>query len=412
MKLDTPEFKALFTPELQQLAQIFEKYKHELRIAGGAVRDLLMNQQPKDIDFASTATPEEMKDIFNKEGIRMINTRGESHGTITARLNDKENFEVTTLRIDVITDGRHAEVQFTKDWELDANRRDLTINSLFLGLDGTVYDYFNGIEDLKMRRVAFVGDPVTRIREDYLRILRYFRFYGRISTEPDKHELTTLLAIKENIAGLKGISGERIWMELKKILNGNFAKYLIPRMLEAEIASHIGLPDIVNVDKFVSVCDKSTNLSPNAITLLAALLKDEEQMMHLHNRLKFSAYERDLGLFLVVHRDDKPHKIPLRPYQLIQIHSKATFKHVHEWICEVLKYRGDIDLLEEFQNTQLPKFPVNGNMLKDAGVKSGKQYSLLLKTLKDQWAESNFSLSKDELMSNLETVLKQLDIKT
>lgn len=138
-------------------------------------RDLLMNITPTDIDFATTATPKEMIEMFTKENVRMINANGEKHGTVTPRINDEENFEVTTLRIDVRTDGRHAEVEFTTDWLLDANRRDLTINSMFLGFDGKVYDYFFGYEDLKNRRVVFVGEPANRIQEDYLRILRYFR---------------------------------------------------------------------------------------------------------------------------------------------------------------------------------------------------------------------------------------------
>lgn len=138
--------------------------------------DLLLENIPTDIDFATTATPTQMKEMFTKENVRMINNNGEKHGTITPRINDKENFEITTLRIDVVTDGRRAEVQFTTDWQLDAYRRDLTINSMFLGFDGTVYDYFNGYEDLMNRRVRFVGDPNKRIQEDYLRILRYFRF--------------------------------------------------------------------------------------------------------------------------------------------------------------------------------------------------------------------------------------------
>lgn len=173
MKLDCPEFHSVFTPELQTLQGLFKKYNYELRIAGGAVRDILMGKQPKDLDFATDATPQQMKDMFTKEEIRMINEKGEKHGTITARINDKENFEITTLRIDVLTDGRHAQVEYTKDWKLDANRRDLTINSMFLGLDGTLYDYFYGYEDLKKKLVVFVGDASLRIREDYLRILRY-----------------------------------------------------------------------------------------------------------------------------------------------------------------------------------------------------------------------------------------------
>lgn len=173
MELDCPEFHSVFTPELQTLANLFKKYNYELRIAGGAVRDILMSKQPKDLDFATDATPQQMKEMFRKEEIRMINEKGEKHGTITARINDKENFEITTLRIDVLTNGRHAQVEFTKDWKLDANRRDLTINSMFLDLDGKLYDYFYGYDDLQRKRVVFVGDADTRIREDYLRILRY-----------------------------------------------------------------------------------------------------------------------------------------------------------------------------------------------------------------------------------------------
>lgn len=179
-KLDSPEFRSVFTPELQTLVNLFKKYNYELRIAGGAVRDILMGKHPKDLDFATDATPEQMKEMFEKEEIRMINVKGEKHGTVTARINDKENFEVTTLRIDIVTDGRHADVEFTKDWKLDANRRDLTINSMFLDLDGKLYDYFYGYDDLEKKKIVFVGDAGTRICEDYLRILRYIVHYRYI----------------------------------------------------------------------------------------------------------------------------------------------------------------------------------------------------------------------------------------
>lgn len=132
-KLESTEFKALWTEELRYLFDLFKKNSYEIRIAGGAVRDLLMGKKPNDVDFATTATPDQMKEMFERENIRMLNLNGEKHGTITVRLNDKENFEITTLRIDVVTDGRHAQVQYTNDWKLDANRRDLTINSIFLG---------------------------------------------------------------------------------------------------------------------------------------------------------------------------------------------------------------------------------------------------------------------------------------
>ena len=132
-RIDTPEYRALLSPHLLKLAELFRANQYELRVAGGAVRDILMGIVPHDVDFATTATPDQMKTMFERAQIRMINSNGEKHGTITARVDNAENFEITTLRIDVVTDGRHAQVEYTQDWELDANRRDLTINALFLG---------------------------------------------------------------------------------------------------------------------------------------------------------------------------------------------------------------------------------------------------------------------------------------
>ncbi|KAH7976635.1 hypothetical protein HPB52_017051 [Rhipicephalus sanguineus] len=201
MKLDSPQFRALFTPEVKELVEIFKRHGHELRIAGGAVRDLLMHKQPHDLDFATTATPTEMKEMFDNEGVRMINTRGEKHGTITARINDKTNFEVTTLRVDVVTDGRHAEVEFTTDWHTDANRRDLTVNALFLGLDGTVYDYFRGSKTWRRGASPSWETPqqgYRRTTEDTA-LLPVLRTHA---VQPDSHEPETLTAIRENVGGL------------------------------------------------------------------------------------------------------------------------------------------------------------------------------------------------------------------
>ena len=141
---------------------------------GGVVRDLLLGRKPKDIDIATECVPEETLRLLEREGIRNIPT-GLQHGTVTAHMEDGKDYEITTLRIDRITDGRHAVVEFTNDWKLDAERRDLTINAMSLTLDGTLYDYFEGQHHLAERRVVFVGDARSRIKEDYLRILRYFR---------------------------------------------------------------------------------------------------------------------------------------------------------------------------------------------------------------------------------------------
>lgn len=409
MKLDSPQFRALFTPEVKELVDIFKRHGHELRIAGGAVRDLLMHKQPHDLDFATTATPTEMKEMFDNEGVRMINSRGEKHGTITARINDKTNFEVTTLRVDVVTDGRHAEVEFTTDWHTDANRRDLTVNALFLGLDGTVYDYFHGLEDLEKRRVAFVGDPARRIQEDYLRILRYFRFYGRIAVEPDSHEPETLTAIRENVGGLARISGERLWTELKKILVGNFNKELVCRIVDVGAAPFLGLPESPDLHDFCKVCDASRTLEPQPTTLLSALLQNESEVMNMHNRLKLSAYERDLALFVVAHREDKKSfEDRLKPFQALLFTTKGKVGDVQEWICEVLKYRADAELLERFRCWDVPKFPVNGNMLLERGLRSGPKFATVLARLKEMWFDSDFTMTAEQLLEKLPDILAEV----
>ena len=148
--------------------------------------------------------------------------------------------QVTTLRIDRITDGRHAVVDFTKDWKLDALRRDLTINAMSLSLDGTLYDYFEGQKHLAEKRIIFVGNAKTRIQEDFLRILRYFRFYGRIVPTTDKHDSKTLETIRETAEGLRGVSVERVWMEVKRILIGNHAPHLMKLMYDLNVANCIG----------------------------------------------------------------------------------------------------------------------------------------------------------------------------
>lgn len=304
-KVDTPEFRSIFTPELEALVDMFKKYNYELRIAGGAVRDILMRIPPKDIDFATTATPDQMKAMFEKEEVRMINANGEKHGTITPRINDKDNFEVTTLRIDIRTDGRHADVVYTTDWQLDANRRDLTINSMFLGFDGTVYDYFFGYDDLQERRVIFVGEADIRIKEDYLRILRYFRFFGRIAKDAKNHDEATLAAVKDNAEGLARISGERIWMELKKIVVGNFGSELLLEMHRCKLFEHIGLPANPNLEEFKRLCGilEQFDKPHYPILYMSGLLNSVEDAMALHKRLKLSAHERDLARFIFQQRE-------------------------------------------------------------------------------------------------------------
>uniref|UniRef100_A0A1A9X1T7 Poly A polymerase head domain-containing protein n=1 Tax=Glossina brevipalpis TaxID=37001 RepID=A0A1A9X1T7_9MUSC len=408
MKLNTPEFRSVFTDELQTLVDLFCKYNYELRIAGGAVRDILMEITPKDIDFATTATPDQMKNMFTLEKIRMINPKGEKHGTITARINDKENFEVTTLRIDVLTDGRHAEVQFTTDWQLDANRRDLTVNSMFLGFDGTLYDYFYGYEDLQQRRVVFVGDANIRIKEDFLRILRYFRFYGRIASESAKHDETTLKAIRANAQGLANISGERIWGELQKILLGNYSEEIILEMINSGLMSYCGLPQMPNLKEFKRLCLalKDFEKPHKPVLLMISLLNSVEDAIKLHGRLKFSAHERDLAFFITQQREKVDDEyVSLRDYQKLCLHTSIR----RDFVEELLKYKHKKELYNSLISWEIPPFPVNGNILKDKASIPSKKIGLILSELKLIWADNNFQLSSEELLEkHLPQVIENL----
>ncbi|KAI0984829.1 hypothetical protein GJ496_004696 [Pomphorhynchus laevis] len=278
-------FQTICSKELIQLKDIFERYSFELRIAGGAVRDLLMNKLPDDIDFATTATPDEMLSMFEIENIRTFNNNGIKHGTISIRMNDKENFEITTLRVDVKTDGRHADVNFTTDWMVDANRRDLTINSLFLDLDGKIFDYFDGIQHVKDRIIKFVGDASVRIEEDYLRILRYFRFFGVMKSDVSNHDKNVLSVIKEKGQFLRGISGERIWTEFKKIVIGPLGPHIIRTMFDCDILQHIGLPmvDEYCLSTYDQKYKQSIDMTPNPMTLVCSLLKHESEVINFLN---------------------------------------------------------------------------------------------------------------------------------
>uniref|UniRef100_A0A672I0X7 tRNA nucleotidyl transferase, CCA-adding, 1 n=1 Tax=Salarias fasciatus TaxID=181472 RepID=A0A672I0X7_SALFA len=378
MQLKTSEFQSLFTEGLNGLTELFAKNQYELRIAGGAVRDLLSGRRPEDVDFATTATPEEMKVMFQNAGIRMINNKGEKHGTITARLNN-ENFEVTTLRLDVQTDGRHAEVEFTTDWQKDAERRDLTINSMFLGLDGTLYDFFQGYEDLQNRKVRFVGSAARRIQEDYLRILRYFRFYGKVALEPGDHEPETLSAIRENGRGLK-------------ILVGNHAAHLLELIYELELAQYIGLPPDGDVDELKRVWQNARAHSPQT--------HDVEKM---DVRLKLSREEKSGAQFLVRHRRQLRRSggdsDGLKPFTDFIVDNREL--DTQSKVCELLKYQGEAELLSQLRGWSVPRFPVSGHDLRRVGVTSGKDIGANLQKLREIWKKSRYQMDKDELLSHV-----------
>lgn len=397
MKLEFTQYGFIFSSQLTTVLDVFDKYKYEVRLCGGAVRDIILGKTPTDLDFATTATPNEMVEILEKENIRLVNKGGLKHGTVTPHV-DGVNFEITTLRIDVVTDGRHAVVEFTKDWKLDAGRRDLTVNSMFLGMDGTVYDYFNGYEDLKKRQIRFVGDAKQRISEDYLRILRYFRFYGRLANEPDLHDNYILEVIREKGNGLKQISGERIWSELNKILEGTFGPDLMKTILDLGLGPYIGLPDQPNVDEFDNIIKRSKGLKLYPITMLTAFLRDPQDMIELNNRLKFRVFDRDLGLFLIESRCEKWTLDTVKKYKIKIIQNPTKQGVMKTYITQLLMYNNERIILQEFEQWTPLKFPITGNIIKSHGI-DGKKVGIIMKKLVEYWADDDFKTDIEELIS-------------
>ena len=364
------------TPELAKLNNIFNRGGYEIRVVGGAVRDLALNKTPKDIDLASDATPIEMQKMFDSAGVKHIPT-GIEHGTITAIINGEE-FEITTLRADVETDGRHAEVEFVRSWEQDALRRDLTYNAMSMDFEGTLYDYHGGMDDLQNKVSRFVGDPAERIQEDYLRILRYFRFQGRM-TNP-KFEDDTMKAIADNASGLVQVSVERVWMELGKILGGGNIQQVLNAMANTGVTDAIGL-QVQDINTVQDGGDPVINLA--RITNDSAVGK----------RWNMSNDQKSKLVFLIQNKG--------------QTHDKKWYTDQmadgfdRSLLDALARYNSQDDMIQHINSFQQPTFPVDGNDLMKLGHARGPGIGKTLQALRTQWKQGNFDVSKDELLGSL-----------
>jgi poly(A) polymerase/tRNA nucleotidyltransferase (CCA-adding enzyme) len=254
------------------------------RIVGGAVRDALANRPVADIDLATPEPPDVFGPALERAGLRVLPT-GAAHGTLTV-LSDGRPFEVTTLRRDVETDGRHAVVAWTDDWRQDAARRDFTINAMSLDRAGTVHDYFGGQEDLRAGRVRFVGDAARRVAEDFLRILRFFRFfarYARGAPDPD-----AVAAIRAGVPGLQTLSAERVWSELKRILGAPDPLAAVLLMRDLGVMAAV-LPEVTGWDRLSALLHAQAPADP--LLRLAALIGQPAEIPALSERLRLSLAE-------------------------------------------------------------------------------------------------------------------------
>ena len=282
----------LTTGGLPRLLGVLDCDGEEARVVGGAVRNALLGEPIAEIDVATTAIPEEVVRRVTAAGFKPVPT-GIEHGTVTVVI-DKHPFEVTTLREDVETYGRHAKVEFGRDWKADAERRDFTINALSATRDGTVYDYAGGLDDLAARRVRFIGDANKRIAEDYLRILRFFRFhaaYGR--GRLDGNGLAACIAGRE---GLDQLSRERVRTELLKLLAAPHAASTLTAMADAGLLLRVlgGVPYLASFGNMAKV-EAATGLEPNAVRRLGALgvaVAEDAERLWQKLRLANNEHER------------------------------------------------------------------------------------------------------------------------
>ncbi|MFT7432426.1 MAG: poly(A) polymerase [Alphaproteobacteria bacterium] len=372
----------LITPDIQDIFNALKPF--ESRLVGGAVRDYFLNGAiADDIDIATTALPNDVIKKLTKAGMHVVPT-GIKHGTVTA-IYKKKPYEITTLRKDLETHGRHATVAFTDEFKEDAKRRDFTFNALYMCENNKISDYFNGQVDLKKGTVRFIGDTETRIQEDYLRILRYFRFQGKFAAEPVFND-ETLCIIKKNAPQIQTLSSERITAELLKILKSTHTSLLMKAMQNADICQHIGLPegDTDNLNKLV-------NTFPTCCTFtrFACLYQQQGTDSFLTAaKLNFSNKEKSFikHLFHALKNVDIHKDI----YKQLYLTGKDVFI-----ACLMIKHRQEHVLIHRLQAYNVPLFPVKGADLIEEGFQTGPTLGEVLKNLETWWLNNNFPQKSD-----------------
>jgi poly(A) polymerase len=377
-------------PSLQRVFALIAEAGGEARVAGGAVRNALLGEPIGDIDIATTLPPQKIMEIFKAAGLS-VHPTGIEHGTVTVVV-DHKPYEITTLRRDVATDGRRAVVAFTDDWKEDALRRDFTINALFCDAHGKIHDYTNGYVDIGRKRIIFVGAPQARIKEDNLRILRFFRFlaaYEKMTA--DAASLAACVRLKK---GLLELSAERIAREMFKLLVGpkavpilklmakhNVLKNVIPHSNEFRVIARLPLDPLLRafaLAKKPESLREAWRLSNNQAKRIESLLQGTALTPKLlENEQRKLLYAMGPGAWSdVVH--------------LAWAKSRAS-----------LTDRAWLRMLNVPSRWVIPSFPVTGRDLIDLGFPSGPDLGRELKRLEDLWLESDFKFTKHALLQSI-----------
>ncbi|UCH73831.1 MAG: CCA tRNA nucleotidyltransferase [Rhodospirillales bacterium] len=381
-----------------------------VRFVGGCVRDAVAGRPISDIDLATDVSPERVMELLDAAGLKVIPT-GIEHGTVTV-VSDGRPYEVTTLRHDIETDGRHAVVAFTDDWEADAARRDFTMNALSLEPDGLLHDPFGGVADLRAGRVRFVGDPRQRIAEDVLRLLRFFRFYAHYGAPPP--DPASLGACREMAHLLPRLSAERVRVELLKLLSAPDPASVIRVMRDEGVLDHF-LAQATGIDRLARLVDIEAALDLNdPLRRLAAVLPvDGESARHLAQGLRLSNAERDRLVEMVA----PPLEIspalgpPARRQLLYRIGESSWIDLVLIAWADGLAAPDDPDwraLLRASEGWRRPEFPLDGRDVKRLGMAEGAVVGELLRAVEVWWIAGDFSAGRKECLAKLRNLARSL----
>ena len=399
------DWPLLRDPHLQAVMAALDGEGRATRIVGGAVRDALLGRPVADADLATIFPPGEVVARAAAAGLKTVPT-GIEHGTVTVIARGRP-FEVTTLRSDVETDGRRAIVRYTSDWAEDAARRDFTMNALYCDLAGEVLDPVGGLADIRAGRVRFIGDAADRIREDYLRILRFFRFFARYGRgRPDAEALKACARLK---AGVSTLSAERVWAELKRLLSAPDPGRALLWMRTTEVLQK-ALPESWGIDAIprLVAAEAAEGWPPDALLRLEAILPPHRARLDaLAERLRLSRAEAARLRAWA----DAPEIDPATTESDL---SKLLYRAGESGILDRLRHAlarevraGNTDsaarlrmLLRFAGSWKRPVFPLAGKDMVGAGMKPGPDVGTRLKALEDRWVESNFKLAREELLAS------------
>ena len=394
---------------VEKIFDAIESYsnKAEIRYVGGCVRKIINNEKVDDIDLATNIDPTKVKEALKKKNINYFET-GIEHGTITALI-ENDKFEITSLRSDIKTDGRHAEIEFTTDWIKDAERRDFTINSIYADINGNLFDPFDGKKDLENGLIKFVGEPERRIEEDYLRILRYFRFFALYSK--NEHLTEIKKAIKKNIVGIKKLSSERLLDELKKIYKSNCFIKLCEVKFSYEIICAI-FPEFKQIEFFKKLNDYTKNNLHNLdFTFFLSLLVLDNTDNSDYFFYKFNISKKNQKRIKLIKEFYFSKKPP------IKFNSQNLWKIFYfngkEGLVDILNYKiytskkldkNLVNQINFFENKEVPKLSVTGgDLIKNFGIPEGQRVGEKLKEIENVWINNNFKISDKNIKKILES---------